>query len=575
MASTVYLDDFTRGLDTRRLSTATGPGALLVAHNVVIDSGGQVRKRYPLVLEYQLPDGAFGFRSVNGILTTWGSGPRPAALPAIVAYVRLPHPTLPDLYPMTDVTCVRAFNGLPYVIATYLDNTVWHFYDGKPIFDWVSEPVTTLTALASALARVIRANFPAYYATSAGPVLTVTGPLNTTFTLLASVTNRGTQPNAQPTVTVVQSATPARPQIVRVELFGAYETEDRWSVTIGGIETGFVGLPVGVPTQVIVQDDFMYGWAGSTLFRCKLGDPTKWRSQLAEPSNTGAGSIFVTSHDNGSGDIVAAETLGDMLAIFTQRSTQLWKMDPDPVLNRRVTTIQNMGSYAGAAVVGYIDGNVAFLSRQGIRTLRLGDDAVRATTDDIGTLIDEFVQNLLHGKSLAELARGTAVVDPREGRMILSIGTTALVFSYHPKSRVSAWTVWDLPVEAKYWIVQNDELLLYGIDRSVWSYAYREFDDTEARVVLPAHDAKNPMAAKFWESMDIASEGRWRVYVHDDARTLTNPQLIGEMEGTTFQKGAQAISMESTGMILEFRSVGSGKHVLSIAGLRHAKTKDD
>lgn len=131
--SYVIIEDFRAGLDRRKDAAASPPGSLQELSNAHITRGGEIEKRLAWVRKHVLPAGqTFGFAGANGIRYVFGSVAAPA-VPAGVTYQQLTAPGAPA---MTGIVCVEFFDGKPWVIADYADDTRHCFYNGVRITDF-------------------------------------------------------------------------------------------------------------------------------------------------------------------------------------------------------------------------------------------------------------------------------------------------------------------------------------------------------------------------------------------------------------------------------------------------------
>lgn len=128
----ISVESFSIGIDRRRPRFASQQGSLWDAVNCHISRGGDIEKRKAFVQSHALPAGSFGLCAASATLYAFGSGVQPAGWPAGITYQRLQSGALA----MTAVLDATVFNGLPYVVAKYSDNSVVHFYNGTAVTDW-------------------------------------------------------------------------------------------------------------------------------------------------------------------------------------------------------------------------------------------------------------------------------------------------------------------------------------------------------------------------------------------------------------------------------------------------------
>jgi len=130
----IYIKDFRTGLDGRKMPETSIPGTLLQLDDGHITRGGEIETRLALVSKYSLPAGdTFGMTQKQGQLYVFGSDAAPS-VPAGVKYQRLQHPSALDMARVLDA---KNFNNKIYAIAEYSNGTIFHFYDGTILANWV------------------------------------------------------------------------------------------------------------------------------------------------------------------------------------------------------------------------------------------------------------------------------------------------------------------------------------------------------------------------------------------------------------------------------------------------------
>lgn len=131
---TIWIREFTGGLDTRRMPEATSGGVLVKARNGHITRGGEFEQRAAFVPTYALPVGTVGmFYDRTGIVV-FGHLAAPAGLPFGVSYQRLQHPT-----PATALVAILSADlnaGKIYAVGEFADGSIFHFYNGARVTDW-------------------------------------------------------------------------------------------------------------------------------------------------------------------------------------------------------------------------------------------------------------------------------------------------------------------------------------------------------------------------------------------------------------------------------------------------------
>ena len=132
---TIWVKEFTGGLDTRRLPETTPGGVLLAAVNGHISRGGEFEKRAAFVKTYTLPPGTVGLGHLANGLMVFGHTTKPATLPAGLHYRQLVHPGNPAIA-LSNINSYSLFKGKDYVSATFADGDVYHYYGGVNVEDW-------------------------------------------------------------------------------------------------------------------------------------------------------------------------------------------------------------------------------------------------------------------------------------------------------------------------------------------------------------------------------------------------------------------------------------------------------
>lgn len=175
----IWVKEFTGGLDTRRLAETTAGGVLIKARNVHLTRGGDVQKRAAFVPEYVLPAGTVGIADGVTSIYTFGSI-APPTMPTGVMYQRIQHPD--GVTALSRILSVDLYAGKLYVVGEFDDGSVFHFYDGVRVADWYD-------GRASATLRVAGGGItPAVQATGS---FEVTGGTNNVANQITAVTIDG------------------------------------------------------------------------------------------------------------------------------------------------------------------------------------------------------------------------------------------------------------------------------------------------------------------------------------------------------------------------------------------------
>ena len=536
----LVIDNFGDGLDGRRTLLTTKAGALLTCKNAHITRGKEIEKRKAFVSQYTLPSNTFGLHAAGGLLYIFGSRNLASQVPSGLTYQRLQHPAGPTIE-MTDIVFTESFNGLPYVIATYDNGDTLHFFNGTIITSWdtISGAVANIAAIASALASQIDA-VAAFSSTANGSVVTITGPVNTAFTLSLSAVNGGANNDQAMAQTTTQAATASLPQITLVTLSGTFEANDRYSIAISAPSISFnqqfsiSASSSGVARTVKTFGQKMYGATKSLLYFTEVADPTKWGG-----TQNGAGFINLLNQDSGAENLTALAVYQGRLAVFSERTIQIWSMDPDPTKNIQVQTLNNIGTFAPRSVVAFGDVDVFFLSESGVRSLRARDSSNAATVSDIGTSIDTIIQRELENFEEAQKRRAVGIIEPSDGRYWLALGSKIFVFSFFTGSSVAAWSTYELDFSISALTYLNNRVFARSGD-TIYIYggaSGNEYDDCEVVIELPFLDGGKPAHTKSIQAIDMASEGVWDVYIGVDHTAPNYRDFVGTYDGATYALG--------------------------------------
>lgn len=129
---TIWVKEFTGGLDTRRMPETTSGGVLIVAKDGHITRGGEFEKRAAFVKVYQNLANTVGLAATRAGLVVFGSG-APPALPEGIAYQQIQSP---NGSPLARVPSWDLYSGKLYVVGQFLDGSRQHYYDGARVLGW-------------------------------------------------------------------------------------------------------------------------------------------------------------------------------------------------------------------------------------------------------------------------------------------------------------------------------------------------------------------------------------------------------------------------------------------------------
>jgi len=469
MAYTI-IEDFTAGLDLRKLSITAKPGSLRQCENAFINSGGEIEKRKTITFSGTVADNSIGLAFLNDKVVAFGKAATPTqAMPAGTTYIQIP--TAKTIARVADVA--NFGTGL-YVITRNTDNSYEHWWSANG---------------AAAVA--------------------VTG---------------------------------------------------------------------GVGTTVKTHASKVYLGSGRNLKFSAVNAPS-------DMTGTGSGAIDITAQDGLSASIVGMELYYSYLAVFARFAVQLWHMDPDPDLNSYVQSLGATGLTAQNAVARYGNGDLLFLSDTGIRSLRARDSSNAAVLNDIGSPVDELVHSLRQNLTPTISEKIMAVVDPVSGQFWLIWGTTIIVLSYYPNSKVTAWSTYTFPRTIDYAVVANSRLVLRcGNDLFVYGSVApgtvpwdpnaplgveQVYDATKLTVELPMFDAGKPATDKLFHGIDVACQGIWDVYLNPDPLAPGAYVRNSTLTASTYSIQRIPVDLTSTHMGIKLVSQSAGYAAMARIALHY------
>lgn len=299
----------------------------------------------------------------------------------------------------------------------------------------------------------------------------------------------------------------------------------------------------------------VYSTSGSLLHFSGIGEPLEINDSTKE-----AGFVDLSTNAEGSERLTSIANYQQNLAIFSERTVQIWFVDVKASGNQQLQVLNNTGAISPLSVQEIGDSDVFYLSESGIRSLRARDSSNAAFATDIGNPIDTLVLADISANRLA-VRESRAVLEPRDGRYILAVGSKCYVFSYFPASRVSAWSIYEPGFAVTDWAIIGRRLYCRGDDGKLYLLGGENgatYDETQVVAFLPYVDAKQPATKKMFTGIDLASEGLWRVEIATNPVDQTALQTVAYVEETTLDKGNVAFQATATHMAIKLTSQGGG-----------------
>jgi hypothetical protein len=394
-----------------------------------------------------------------------------------------------------------------------------------------------------------QASVPDYTAVANGATVTITASAGTGATpngYLVSATVGGTVTLSNGGI--MAGGVTGTKEKWEVVVSGTFEVGDKYDIYINDLtHFGFGGNPVGNASVVKTHKRKIYTAVDSVLYFGGVDTARNWNVD----EDPGAGFANVANHNAGSDSVTGLAIYQDKLAIFARRVIQIWFVSDDASANSPVQIITETGTRSPRSVRGFGDLDVFYLADTGIRSLRARDTTNTAGVQDVGTPIDPLVADWVDTLSETDVANAVSVVEPRDGRFWIAIGSRIFVFTYFPTKRISAWTWYEPGFRVDHFATQadrvyarsGDTIYLYGGDDN------QQYDNSRVTVVVPYLDLKKPATGKQVNGFDIASQGVWDVTLLADPNDINQTVTIGEMEGVTY-------SSENTGGIGHFTHIG-------------------
>jgi hypothetical protein len=561
----VFVNAFKSGLDARRSRITAQQGSLSVGNNIHINRGGEIEKRKAFVPFATLPsDQTKGLWATKNGIYVFGSAANPT-VPSSVRYQRLVAPGGPDL---SEILSVDSYNGVPYVVAKFSDGAVHHYFNGDRITDWdvIAPAISDIDTLGQSLAELISTD-PAVDATydTVTNKITVTASLaHVVFAISASVSNVAGGSDNYTTVLITQEATASHHQIATVELVGGYnpafDANESWEVIINNTPYRVTPSASGTGNSARTFRGKVYATVQGTLYFSDVNNPTRWTTtftnSVGKKEDTFAGFESLSSQTGGADTLITTAPYQGFLAVFARRATQIWQVvagDPSDNLPKQI--LDNVGAMAPRSAINFGEMDVFFLSDTGVRSLRARDASNAAVVFDVGTAVDPLVINQMNSLTESQAMRSCGVVEPREGRYMLAIGSKVFVYSFFPASSISAWTTYEPGFTVEDWAVYENQLLCRAGDE-IYIYGGVSgdiYDDSLAEVELSWLSADRPGNKKKFKGIDIGCEGSWSISYSTDP-TTDSYALAGSVELSNFHLPNFRIGASGTHIGLKFTS---------------------
>jgi hypothetical protein len=335
-----------------------------------------------------------------------------------------------------------------------------------------------------------------------------------------------------------------------------------------------------------------YVVSGDVLYASAVGDP-------ANMAGTGSGQLDLSTQGASIGTAISLADYYGELAVFGRRGVQFYSVDPDFAKNQYLRRLE-AAVFAPRSVVGYGDGDIVFLSRDGIRSLQARDSSNLAKVTDIGSPIDRLIVDELRNSGETETMFSAAgpslpiadfftvamgIVHPDTGQLWMALRDKIYVYSRFTGSRVAGWSVFQLPApaldnlsdmtgtEKSRWIADmariNDTIVFRTFADEIFVYggaSAEQYDTAKATVVTPFLDMGTPGDMKYFTGLDLVCEGEWTVEVSTvpvpDQR-LIPWQKVAVVDGRT--RAVERVPMQARGTQIALRLTTQSAYAARLA----------
>lgn len=459
----IWVREFTGGLDTRRLPETTPGGTLLTARNGHITRGGEFEQRAAIQKAYDLPPNTFGLAYQQGALFIFAETDPGGALDSDIGFFEIKHPD--GITNPARVLSWDLFAGLIYASVRFADDSVYHFYnlnqridiwfDGKARASFTVTGGTDATASAAAsgsfdITAVLSTGSvtvshiyigtkdllasPVVFATSGGVSAVLDRGLLATALANAIAANSGSSGYTATAASskVVVTATTAGPAPNRLEILPSYSTSEV-TMTIGVMGGGTDALSGSVTS---VKIDGVESLSAPVVH---TGTPESMAAALAAAMDANAATTHFDVTSDGATVTIAADTGG------TAANGKFVQIAASSGMTFSPASIVTAGGYSGDVLPGSfvktlgkkvhsISGSVLYFS--GIaQPTEWSTDAVGAGFIDMSTEAagsDELVAVARYQNYAAIFAETTIQIwyldpDPTLNRWVQTLENTGVV----------------------------------------------------------------------------------------------------------------------------------------------------
>lgn len=316
-----------------------------------------------------------------------------------------------------------------------------------------------------------------------------------------------------------------------------------------------------------------------TLFKSDTGAPEA-------DGGIGAGEFELRGQGVEIGRPFAIEHYYSQVAIFGERGIQFWNVDSDATQFSYARGISGEALAGQRATLPYADGDVLYLTANGIRSLQARDSSNLAVVSDVGSPIDEEIEGLINlSPVIGTLCQ--SIVYEQSGQAWFFIGSKVYVLSRYPSASVQAWSTFDAPTidaalisatlqygvgadmnEAVFDAARigdtvcvrmgTDEVFVYGDTTKSNS----QYDDSQVQLITPYFDLGKPATEKQWTAIDLTCSGTWTVEFSVDPNNEAWVEIATVTDIST-RSGAIRFDARSTEIAFRLRSTSASQARLS------------
>ena len=329
----------------------------------------------------------------------------------------------------------------------------------------------------------------------------------------------------------------------------------------------------------------VYAVNGVNLNFSATGDATKWIDPSVPPAYNGAGFINLANNDSGGEVLTSLEVYYDKLSVFSSVATQLWSVDPDPKQDNLDQILRSSGTIAPNSALQYGSGDVLYLAKSGIRSVRARDSSNAAAVSDIGSPIDGLIQAIYSANPQSYFTSAIALLEPIVGRFWMIFPNEIYVLSAFPGPKITAWSRYTtianaVPFTIAYAVTCGGNIFVRDTADNLYVYGGNDglaYDNCGVEIRLPYLDMGKPATNKIFQGSDMTVQGTWTIknsfdYNNPDA---PNVETLGVFSSPTWRDGHAAFEGQSTHFSLRFYNNDANAALISNAAVHYSLANEE